>query len=380
MSYHSIADHQSMILDRVRNEVYARAIRDVVNEDSVVLDLGAGLGILGFIAARAGARKVYSVEPAPVIEAAKQVAQSNGLTNVEFIQARAEQLQLPEKVDVLVSVFTGNFLLTEDLLPSLFYARDKFLKPGGIMLPGAARMVVAPVSAPAYFDKHIADWTHASAPDHPNHTQGIDYRDTRRFSANTVYYDSADNVNATLLAEPAMLKTMNFLSATAADCNDSATVTTTRAGPCHGWLGWFDMQLGAEWLSTGPAAAQLHWRQAFLPVDPAIHVEQGEDIRCEIKRPTHGEWSWITKTLHGQQKGSTFLSEPVTPTLLRKKSDDFSPEKTELGDAATQALALFDGTNTAHTVAETLARAYPETFPTAAASRQFVTRLIERYC
>ena len=85
--YSSVEYHRTMNFDGVRNPAYERAIRDAVTSKSVVLDLGAGLGMLGFVAARAGARMVYLVEPEPVIEVTRKVAEANGLDNVECIQA-----------------------------------------------------------------------------------------------------------------------------------------------------------------------------------------------------------------------------------------------------------------------------------------------------
>lgn len=55
MSYGQVCDHRSMVFDQRRNAAYARAIAAHVRPDSVVLDLGAGLGLHGLLAARAGA-------------------------------------------------------------------------------------------------------------------------------------------------------------------------------------------------------------------------------------------------------------------------------------------------------------------------------------
>jgi SAM-dependent methyltransferase len=311
-----------MILDRVRNEAYARAIRAVVTEDSVVLDLGAGLGILGFIAAKAGAKKVYCVEPAPAIEGAKMVAKANGLTNVEFIQATAEQLELPEQVDVIISVFTGNFLLTEDLLPSLFHARDKFLKPGGVLLPDRARMMVAPASMEAYYKNSIAHWSDANAEDSKKHTLGLDYSLIQRYSANSLYYDNAKSFDAELLAEPLTLMEMDFNTANAAEVDHKASCNLEKPATCHGWLGWFDMRLGDEWLSTGPKAEPTHWSQVYMPLDPPMEISAGEKIQFQLKRPAFGQWTWTISSAATKQRHSTFLSEPLTHSALKKKADN----------------------------------------------------------
>ena len=55
--YDTVQEHHAMIFDDQRNGIYARAIKQKVDNKSVVLDLGSGLGIHGLIAARAGAKK-----------------------------------------------------------------------------------------------------------------------------------------------------------------------------------------------------------------------------------------------------------------------------------------------------------------------------------
>lgn len=45
------------------------------------------------------------------------------------LQGKAEEVELPEKVDVVVSEWMGYMLLYETMLPSVLYVRDKWLKP-----------------------------------------------------------------------------------------------------------------------------------------------------------------------------------------------------------------------------------------------------------
>ena len=48
----------------------------------------------------------------------------------------------PHSVDVLVSEWMGYCLLYESMLTSVLYARDRWLKPGGAILPDTATMVI----------------------------------------------------------------------------------------------------------------------------------------------------------------------------------------------------------------------------------------------
>lgn len=150
-----------MLKDRPRQEAYYNAIlgnKDLF-KDKIVMDVGAGTGILSAFCAKAGARLVYAVEASNVAtKVALDLIEDNGLTNVvKVIQSRVEEFVLPaeaEKVDIIVSEWMGFYLLHEGMLDSVLLARDKFLKEGGLLFPSECTIFVAPCSVPSLFD----DW------------------------------------------------------------------------------------------------------------------------------------------------------------------------------------------------------------------------------
>ncbi len=54
---------------------------------------------------------------------------------VQVLRGKVEEVDLPEKVDILVSEPMGTLLVNERMLETYLYARDRFLKPGGLMFP-----------------------------------------------------------------------------------------------------------------------------------------------------------------------------------------------------------------------------------------------------
>lgn len=71
-----------------------------------------------------------------------QYCSENKLENViSLVKGRLEDTTLPvDKVDVIVSEWMGYFLLFEAMLDSVIYARDRHLRPGGLLLPNRCTM------------------------------------------------------------------------------------------------------------------------------------------------------------------------------------------------------------------------------------------------
>jgi len=354
-----------MVFDARRNAAYARALRELVTPDSVVLDIGAGMGVLGLFAARLGARKVYLVEPEPVIEMARQVAADSGLANVECIRASVEELTVDIQADIIISVFTGNLLFGEDLLPSLFHARDRFLAPGGTLLPDAARVHVCPVSAPAAYADHIESWAGYADFCAESGLPALDYSAVRPFAANTLLYDvNGDKYPLNPLAEAAQLMQLDLARAEQAGGKETVSLELERSGIQHGWLGWFAMRLGAEWYDASRTAGPTHWSDVFLPLLQPLSLAAGERLEFTLSRPENGEWSWVTRRAGAIQRQSSFLSMPLRPADLIKQADGHKPQLAEKGRAVVWAMSHMDGSRSTAELAQALIEAYPGVFAT----------------
>jgi protein arginine N-methyltransferase 1 len=145
-NFAGLSEHEEMLSDSVRVNAYHQAIQQNVAAGDVVLDLGTGTGLLAFMASRAGAAKVYAIEHSDFIEVARELAQHNNITNIEFVQANSREFTPPERVDVVIHEQMGDELFNENMLENLLDLRARALKPNGRLLPSIFRLFVEPVS------------------------------------------------------------------------------------------------------------------------------------------------------------------------------------------------------------------------------------------
>lgn len=113
-------------------------------------------------AVRAGAKHVIGVDMSTIIEKARQIVEVNGMSDkITLLQGKMEEVQLPcPRVDIIVSEWMGYFLLYESMLDTVLYARDKYLKPGGLIFPDKATIFMAGIEDGEYKEEKIGCMCH----------------------------------------------------------------------------------------------------------------------------------------------------------------------------------------------------------------------------
>lgn len=135
--------HGPMLLDRDRNAAYARAIAAAVRPGMLVLEIGAGSGLLALLAARAGA-EVVACEQNPIIAAAAQrVVEHNRLADrIRIVAKRSDAMTIPEDMprpaDLVLHEIFGSQVFDEGVNGALGDARRRLLRPDAPSLPPAA--------------------------------------------------------------------------------------------------------------------------------------------------------------------------------------------------------------------------------------------------
>ncbi|WP_165495152.1 50S ribosomal protein L11 methyltransferase [Actinomadura roseirufa] len=268
--------HWEMLHDEERGELYDRAIRRAVAADpgALVLDIGAGSGLLAMMAARAGAREVVACEGEPsVAETAVQVVRTAGYDDaVTVVPKLSTRMRVPEdlprRADLLVTEIVDCGLLGEGILGTIAHAREHLLTADATILPGRARVIAQLVESAALHRKN-----------HVGKLYGFDLAPFNRL-ATLEYFDSRlTHHEHRALSEPLPVFDFDFYTDDESPRRTALTLEPTAAGRVHAIAFWFEMELlPGITVSNGPDQERSHWKQAIQCLPVPVHVQPGEPV------------------------------------------------------------------------------------------------------
>jgi ubiquinone/menaquinone biosynthesis C-methylase UbiE len=291
------AYQRAMLRDEKRLAAYREAIERTVKPGQVVVDLGAGTGVLSVYAARAGARRVYAIDRnVPVAQIRAVLEQNRVADRVQIIHRDSRQVErLPEPCDVLIAEIG----LDEE---SLLDARRRFLRPGGVAIPEQVKFCMAPINAPQVYENVLGFWEHPHA--------SIEVSVLRRFAANQVHRTSLEDV--VLLTDPVAILATRIDQIEAPIVSGTATFTLRSDGPIQGFAGWHRIELVAGlWFDNAPPGPPGSWAHHFFPLERPLQGTGGGRIDLAVsKRGTI--WTWRGSCCGRRFDHSSFLNLPLT--------------------------------------------------------------------
>ncbi|KAL7716348.1 type I protein arginine methyltransferase [Entamoeba marina] len=273
-SYAHPGIHDEMLKDRHRTLAYKRALTPSLVKGKVVLDVGCGTGVLSLFAARSGAKKVYSVEMSAIGEQAKEIITLNGYDNViTVLRGKMEEVIVPEKVDIIVSEWMGYNLMYESMLASVIFAKDKYLKDDGIILPDTASIFIIGINDEELIVEKQKFWGNVYGFDFSCVLPGVtidplvDYCDSQYLHSSVCKMITFD------------IKQMNV---SMMDFTAPFEFTISKDGSLSGICLYFDCTfVGKSYLSTKPET-NTHWKQTCFYFDqPFLQAQYGDVIKGE---------------------------------------------------------------------------------------------------
>jgi SAM-dependent methyltransferase len=270
----TLNEHFRYLSDETRLDVYRRALETVVTPASIVVDLGCGTGVLGWLACQAGAKRVYAIDRTGMIDVARQMAIENGCADrIVHLRGSSRDVVLPEPADVVVADQMGPLGFDAGMAGDFADAASRMLRPGGRLIPGEVVTWLAPVEAPDAW-RAVDRWGDVAG--------GMHTGAMRRKAANITILSPGGEAT---LAEP-----RRFLSFAQGDDVPAAVAraplawTIARGGTLHGLLGWFTATLTpGVTITNGPSdGPRLQRVSRLFPIDPAIDVREGDVVQAEL--------------------------------------------------------------------------------------------------
>lgn len=264
--------HFPMLADKARNSAYAKAIKAKVRPGDIVLDIGCGAGLTAMLAARAGAKHVYTCEQQPLIaQAAIQVINDNGLSDrITVIPKLSHNLvvgvDIPEPADVVISEIVDTVLLGEGALATLTHAMHMLAKPQARAIPERGTLMAQLVQSEGLLNLL-----------RPREAEGFDLSAFHRF-ASVAQLTPNDLTACRLkpLGPASELFQFDFTKPDVRSARKTTELVCADPGTIHAVFVSFEMELAPGIVLANDLDSDGHWgRTAFLLDRPQFAAEGG---------------------------------------------------------------------------------------------------------
>jgi SAM-dependent methyltransferase len=361
---YSLNDYGEMIADIERFAAYEKAIAKTVRPGDAVAEIGCGPGVFSLLACRAGARRVFAIDTDDCIEFARQLAAANGFDKrMEFFQSDSRNLQLPERVNVIISDLRGSLPLFGNAVAVLGDARERFLAPSGRFIPQNDTLRAALIEADEFYARLLSPWS--------NSIPGLNLTQAQHLLLNARY--TSEFKAEQLLTHPQSWAVLDYTAGASPSASADLRFLVTRAGTVYGVCLWFDTVLFDNiGYSSGPGMRKTVYGQVFLPWLEPVPVQPGQAIEVRLQANLVGEdymWCWDSKidaAAGGRERSfqqSTFYGTNLSAESLRRRAADFVPALSEQGEADRWLLQAMDGETSLQQMAQAAAQRFPAIFP-----------------
>eukprot|EP00962_Isochrysis_galbana_P023977 scaffold7312_cov116-Isochrysis_galbana.AAC.5 len=270
--------HYAMMNDIPRNEFYLSALQQLVTPETVVLEIGAGSGLLSIIAASLGAKCVVAIEAnLHLANVAREIIRSNGYEGKIHIINKMSTDVTPAELapygapDVLLSEILGTLLLGESALHYVADARRRLCAPRCAVVPArGAQFATLIESADVSSITSVKSWNGIDL-DYFNSLQ-----DTTSMVFTKQYGFRFSSAAYTELAPRTRILPIDFARDSVGVWGQEShtTITATRSGVVHAVMASWEVYGGGSLVMATHPDATLHnfprdmqWGQALQLIE-----------------------------------------------------------------------------------------------------------------
>eukprot|EP00455_Lapot_gusevi_P038165 TRINITY_DN4275_c0_g2_i1.p1 TRINITY_DN4275_c0_g2~~TRINITY_DN4275_c0_g2_i1.p1 ORF type:complete len:215 (-),score=33.45 TRINITY_DN4275_c0_g2_i1:15-659(-) len=172
----------------------------------------------------------------------------------------------------------GYFLIYESMLQSVLFARDRWLKPNGLLFPSIARLYMTPFNWDEFYEDHFDYWSNV---------YGFDFSPMVALAKKAAFTQpTVESLNPeNQIAEPALVKIIDCRTIQAQELENwqcDLTFQSMLMAPAHGILAFFEVEFPAApdqppvILSTSVRDPPTHWAQTLFFFDEPVELGQDD--------------------------------------------------------------------------------------------------------
>jgi len=281
--------HNLMLNDKIRMIAYESAIKLAVKPGDVVVDIGTGTGILSLWALQAGASRVYGIDMDKDILIHAQRRMGSAGYHDKFIAVNniSYDVHISEKADLVISEIIGNLADNEDFQPIIKDAVERFLKPGGCLIPLSVTSYIVPVTSEnSHKLVKNEDIKSLNSSKYSLRSLMSDKNITSPFN---IYYDTVIPVKSHL-STPKLLRCYDHKWEQTSIYELEIDFVINHSGEFTGFKGYFMallydniiLDISADGLGFGLSSDS--WKHAYLPVERPVSVKKDDRLFLRFSR------------------------------------------------------------------------------------------------
>ena len=285
--------HVPMMNDDLRNKFYYSALKSAINNQSSILEIGTGSGLLSIMAANLSPREVNTCETNQLIaDCAEEVIKENNLQNkINVIKKNSKDIKIghdiTRKADILVSEILSSEFLGEGVLQTIEDAKNRLLTENAKLIPEYGNIMIAlfggdEIGKNVYAEKY----------------QNIKFKKFNKIIQRKRFLSRQD-LKIIYMSQPTEAFHFDFIKTKYFNKeNKKIEVEVTNNGKCYGVIQWIKLEMkdGLKF-ENDPLIKNIAvaWEPVLYLFDEPIELKIGKKVSLICKHDRDKPWFFLDK-------------------------------------------------------------------------------------